>query len=154
MTRRKVETTNEILHRAWAMSGKGGEPRGTGRKKLVRKLRKLREGAAPEPGNIRSATEAKYKEGLRFIETLFANTGRDLSHLEKVPATKRYAFLSKPWKGRKGREAARDAGTNAKRKNALQTRAIELDRQGRTQAEIAQILNRSERMVRYYLKSR
>lgn len=167
MTRKgkKDEQGNELLRVAWALSGKGKtapaggeleEPHGAERKKLVRKLRQIQKNGT-EPVNIQAATMKAQQDSLRFIEALFANADRarnDPTFLQNIPPERRYERMVKPWKGRKGRAAAKGAATTSKRKDELIQRAIELHRQGHTEVEIAKMIGREERTVRRYLTGR
>jgi hypothetical protein len=138
---------------------KPGAARGMNKRNIARILRtgkKRREMANADPSvnvealpsnsKIRRATEATHKQSLQYIEALFANAGRNHDELKKVPSARRYAYMDKPWKGRAGRAA------RSKNKNTLRARARQLHSKGITQLEIAKKLDRSERMVRYYLK--
>jgi DNA-binding NarL/FixJ family response regulator len=152
MSRRVLNAGEEALVRlAWVTSGKQGEPKGVERKELVRKLRRLQQqGTAPVNG--RRATESAQGKSLRFVEALFANAGRDLSHLAKVDVGQRYQRMRKPWKGRAGRAAAKQA--RGKHQLTKQEQAVKLRRQGLSQAEIGRRIDRDVRMVRRYLTDR
>ena len=106
----------------------------------------------PKPGVVETATEKTYRASLRFVETVLANAGREDLELEDVPVERRYAHMPKPWKGRKGRMAAR--GVTTKTKLGKKQQAIELRQQGRTEAQIGEIIDRDIRTVRRYLNGR
>ena len=106
----------------------------------------------PKPGDIAAASAKRHKESLQFIETLFANAGRDDLKLEDVPPERRYAHLPKPWKGRNGRVAAR--GVTTKTKLSKKEQAIELRRKGHTEVQIGEMIERNPRQVRRYLNGR
>ena len=165
---REGEDAADYILRMAAMNRPNGRhvaPRGMNRKNLVRRLGKLRKGPpinAKDPAfvehmrKIKEKREKDFEKGpMRFMQSVFANAGRDPAELVKVLRKRKGRSggqLPDPWKGAKGREAAKNSGTNTKRRSALQSQAIELQRQGHSPAEIAKILKRSDRMVRHYLK--
>jgi hypothetical protein len=113
----------------------------------------------PKPGDIAAASAKNHKKSLQFIETLFTNAGGDdlkkkklEKKLEDVPPERRYAHMPKPWKGRNGRVAAR--GVTTKTKLSKKEQAIELRRQGHTEVQIGEIIERNPRQVRRYLNGR
>jgi len=115
---------------------------GADRKRIMRQIRRSGEkGTNPIDGKAQT-------EGARFVEVLFANAERarqDPDFLKGIPLDRRYEYLAKPWKGQAGREA------KSKQSDDKRQLALELDRQGLTQPQIAERIGCSDRTVRTYL---
>jgi hypothetical protein len=107
--------------------------------------------------------QEEFEKGpMRWMASQFATAERARRDPEYKKDLKEHAIrgevppsrMVKPWKGRQGREVAKDAATTTKRKGQKQERAIELRRQGHTEIEIAKKLKCTERTVRRYLTGR
>jgi DNA-directed RNA polymerase specialized sigma24 family protein len=138
------EFIGELRRIMWALSGdnRSGEPVGADRKRIMRQIRRIGEkGTDSIDGKVQTG-------GARFVEVLFANAERarqDPDFLKGIPWDRRYEYMAKPWKGQAGRKA------KSKRSDDKRQLALELDRQGLTQPQIAKRISRSERTVRTYL---
>lgn len=151
--------SGQLLRLAWRLGGHTREPTRKERRALMRKVRALLAGKRSRgsclPRNQPGNGDGSYDAMMRFLERWFEmqeSIGRHPEALARWRGGESITNIKgiRPWKGKAGRQAAKES--IAERTDGRTLKARELERHGVSRREIAKALGVHPRSVRRWLK--